>query len=379
MLQRKWIGPVLLIAGVVATGVALAAWKQASWQEASAAAASQPEPMESVVAAVAQEREHAQSTTSVGTVVALRSITLRNEVPGTVHRVALEPGRIVEPGTVLVALDVSVEEAELKAQQAQANLAKTLLARMQRMNESGAASAIELDNARAEHDVALAQVARLEAIIARKTIRAPFRARVGIADVHPGQYLNEGTQLTTLQGIDDGAYVDFTVAQQVAATLGKDDHVEIFAANELTPTAAAIVAIDARVDPATRNTVVRARIRNTEDAPSPGASVRVQGPVGAPVKAVAIPASALRKGPGGDHVFVLMQGEDGKTRAHERKVEVGALLADEVIISHGLAAGEKVAASGSFKLREAVLVAVSNAPTAAPAALAVANGTKGSL
>ena len=61
----------------------------------------------------------------------------------------------------------------------------------------------EVDQARAARDVAQAQVARTRAVIARKTIRAPFRARVGIADVHPGQYLNEGTQLTTLQGVDD--------------------------------------------------------------------------------------------------------------------------------------------------------------------------------
>ena len=86
-----------------------------------------------------------------------------------------------------------------------------------------------MDRARAERDVALAQIARTKAIIARKTIRAPFRARVGIADVHPGQYLNEGTQLTTLQGVDDAAHVDFTVAQQVAAGLREGEPSRCFA------------------------------------------------------------------------------------------------------------------------------------------------------
>jgi membrane fusion protein (multidrug efflux system) len=384
MLHRKWIGSVLLVLGVVATGAALAAWKQASLHDATAAASNQPEPLEAVAAAVVQERNHKRTTTAIGTVVALRSITLRNEVPGTVRHVALTPGRIVEPGTVLVALDVAVEEAELKAQQAQADLARTLLARMQRMNESGAASAIELDNARAEHDVALAQVARTKAIIARKTIRAPFRARVGISDVHPGQYLNEGSVLTTLQGVDQSAYVDFTVAQQVAAALHKNGTVDIFAGNEPRPTSAAIVAIDARVDSATRNAVVRAEVDSAAFAALPGASVRVLVPVESPRKAVAVPASALRKGPGGDHVFVLKEDESGKTRAHVRVVQVDTMAGDEVVVVKGLAAGERVAASGSFKLREAVLVAVTNAPAAvhAPAALAIdggANGTKGSF
>jgi len=373
MNRRNWIGSAVLITGVVATGAALAAWKQSSLEDADAASTHQPEPMESVIDAVAEVREHQQTATSIGTVVALRSITLRNEVPGTVRRVTLTPGQIVEAGTVLVAFDVSVEEAELEALQAQARLAETLLARMERMTERGAASVMELDNARAERDVALAQTARTRAIIARKTIRAPFRAHVGIADVHPGQYLNEGTQLTTLQGVDDVAYVDFTVAQQVAAGLRRNDRVDIFAASDATPTAAAIVAIDARVDPTTRNAIVRAKIRDAANAPAPGSSVRVLVPVGTVRTAVAIPASALRKGPGGDHVFVLAQDESGKTRAHLRQVQVDAMLGDEVVISHGLAAGERVAASGSFKLREAVLVAVtgnlkaiaSNAPAGA--------------
>ncbi len=356
--RRSLIGSSLLLLTIVALGAGLAAWKQESIQEANAASANQPEPMESVMVAVAQEREHGPTTTSIGTIVALRSITLRNEVPGTVRRVMLTPGQIVDAGTVLVALDVSVEEAELKAQQAQAELAETQLARMQRLSQRRAASEADFDAALAERDVALAQIARTKAIIARKTIRAPFRARVGISDVHPGQYLNEGTLLTTLQGVDEATYVDFTVAQHVASALRKGDSVDVSASGDSSPTAAEILAIDARVDPTTRNAVVRARIENADDAPAPGASVRVSVPVGPARIAVAVPASALRKGPGGDHVFVLAQDKEGNTRAHVRPVEVGAMLGDEVVIEEGLAAGEQVAASGSFKLRDAVLVAV---------------------
>ena len=233
---------------------------------------------------------------------------------------ALVPGQIVEPGALLVALDVSVEQAELKALEAQAELAETQLARMQRMNAQRAASQMELDQARAERDVALAQIARTKAIIARKTIRAPFRARVGISDVHPGQYLNEGTQLTTLQGVDDYAYVDFTVAQQVAAALHEGDNVEVFATSDASPTAAAIVAIDARVDPSTRNALVRARDRRCRAVRRTRRICARSGAGRASRKAVVIPASALRKGPDGDHVFVLAQDKHGKTRAHVRQV-----------------------------------------------------------
>lgn len=357
MKRRQYrIGSVVLPAMVLLAGVGLAAWKYDAIQEGQAASANQPEPMEAVTVAVAKQIEHRSTTTSIGTVLALRSITLQNELAGTVREVHLTPGQIVEAGTVLVALDVSVEEAELKAQEAQAALAKTVLDRRQNLNHEMATTQEEVDRARADLDVARAQIARTKAIIARKTIRAPFRSRVGIADVHPGQYLNEGTLLTTLQGIDHAAHVDFTVAQQVAADLREGEWVEVFA-GAAAPVTAKIIALDARIDPATRNAVVRARIEGA-NAPAPGSSVRVRVPVGVARKAVAIPVSALRKGPGGDQVFVIVHDKDGHARAHVQQVQSGAMLGDEVVIHAGLTAGEQVAASGSFKLREAALVSI---------------------
>ncbi len=178
---------------------------------------------------------------------------------------------------------------------------------------------------------------------------------MGISDVHPGQYLNEGTELTTLQGIDAAANVDFTVAQAVAAELHPGEPVAVFAADDPRPITARIVAVDARVDPATRNALVRARIAG--HAPAPGASVRVEVPVGAPTTVVAIPVSALRKGPAGDHVFLVVADSSGRTRAHVQPVRSGPVLDDEVVILSGLTPGQQVATSGSFKLREAVLVA----------------------
>jgi membrane fusion protein, multidrug efflux system len=362
--SRGWIASTLLIGIVLSTGVALAAWKYADIAESEAAAASQPEPMEVVTAAPATEREYRPTTTSVGTVLAMRSITLRNEIAGTVSRVSLTPGQIVEAGALLVALDVSVEEAELKAQSAEAALAQTTLDRLEKLKLHKAVAEEEVDQARAARDVAQAQIARTRAIIARKTIRAPFRARVGMADVHPGQYLNEGTELTTLQGVADAAHVDFTVAQRVASGLRVGDAVSVVAGDSARPIAAKIVAVDARVDPTTRNATVRARITDADRIPTPGASVRVLVPAGAEDTAVAVPVSALRKGPAGDHVFVIAADSAGKARAHVRPVRSGTVVADEVLVLEGLTAGEQVATSGSFKLREAVLVAVANDSTA---------------
>jgi membrane fusion protein (multidrug efflux system) len=365
MSRRSQIGSWLLLSVVAIVAVALSLWKSASLKAADRAAASQPEPMELVTATVAREAEYRPSTTSIGTVLALRSITLRNELAGTVQQVKLVPGQIVEPGDVLVTLDASVEQAELAAQEAEAALSKTTLDRLVRLREHQATSQEEVDQAQAARSVALAQMARTRAVIAKKVIRAPFRARVGLADVHRGQYLDEGTQLTTLQSVGDAVHVDFTVAQRAAAALRVGNTVDVFVGGDSGPTTAKIVALDARVDSTTRNALVRARIEHTETTPSPGASVRVRIPVGPPSRAVAVPVSALRKGPQGDHVFVLTADEKGKTRAHLRTVRSGTVLGDEVLILSGLEVGEQVATSGSFKLREGVLVAVADSAAAA--------------
>ena len=355
MSPRVPFGSAGIVLAVVFLGVGLAAWKYASLRAADVAAAQQTEPLESVTVAVARPLEYRRTTSSIGTVLAMQSITLRNELPGTVRQVALVAGQVVEAGTVLVALDVAVEEAELHAQEAQAALAESQLARIRRLRADGVAPEMDYDRAVAERDVALAQIARTKAVIERKTIRAPFRARVGIADVHPGQYLNEGTQLTTLQSVANDAHVDFAVPQDVAASLRVGDAVDVFGP-AASPVAATIVAVDARVDPATRNVLVRART-DAASAPAPGASVRVQVPVGPAVPAVAVPISALRKGPTGDHVFVIAEAGDGP-RAQLRRVQSAAATGDEVVIHEGIAAGERVAASGAFKLREGARVAI---------------------
>src|SRR5687768_8628444 len=356
---RSHLRSLTLVGVVLAAAVLLGAWKYSSIRGAEAASANQPEPTETVAAATAAARPHQEIATAIGTVLAPRSITLRNEVPGTVRSVGLRPGQVVNAGAVLVALDVSVETAELRAQEAQARLTQTSFERVERMTSRGAASAMELDNARAERDVALAQIARTRALIARKTIRAPFRARVGMSEVHRGQFLESGTQLTTLQGVEGAVHVDFAVSQSVAAGIRRGDSVRVITgATAAIP--ARVVAVDARVDPATRNAVVRAELPGLALLPAPGSSVRVHVPVGPTRDAVVVPVSALRKGPGGDHVFVIAAAKDGKTRAQLRLVTSGPVLGDEIVIVDGLAAGERVAASGSFKLRDAALVAVAD-------------------
>jgi len=362
MNRQSWIGSILLLGALAGIGAGLAAWKRSEIR-ASADSGGGYEPMEAITIAVAESRPYVRTTTAIGTVHALQSVRLRNELAGTVREVHLTPGEVVEQGTLLVLLDVSVETAEQQAQEAQVALAETMLGRVERALEKGGASEIDVDRARAERDVARAHLARTRAVIDRKTVRAPFRARVGMSDVHVGQYLNEGSELTTLQGVDEAVHIDFSVAQAVAVRLREGSEVEIAADDSAPVRRASIVAVDSRVDSATRNAWVRARL---DAAPglavlSPGAAVRVRVPIGDAAPAIVVPVSALRRGPAGDHVYVVAPDDQGVPRAHMRMVKGGPMLGDLVLIVEGLALGEQVAASGSFKLREGVKVAVAPA------------------
>ncbi|QDU66465.1 efflux RND transporter periplasmic adaptor subunit [Engelhardtia mirabilis] len=361
-----WIASLLLLAVIVGGGLGLTAWRRG--QMAAAAAVQQPEPVAVVTADLARILPYQRTSTAIGTVLALRSVTLRNEVAGTVVESRLEAGAIVEEGELLVALDVSVEQAELAALEARAALAATLLDRTERASASRGASQADVDRARTEREVADADVARTKAEIRRKTLRAPFRARIGLSDVHTGQYLDQGASLTTLQGADDAVHVDFSVPQDTAAGLLVGQQVSVVAGPTESLVEARIVAIDARVDRSTRNSLVRARIEGTPAAP--GSSVRVRVPLGPPRDVLTVPVSALRRSPAGDLVFVLVDDGQGATRAHERRVDAGAVLGDAVVIESGLVADERVAVIGSFKLYEGARVDVAQQSPAAGASAA---------
>ncbi len=362
---RKALGSLLLLASLAGAGLGIYLWKGALVANAATAAAQQQEMPIVVGAAPVRTSQHARTTTAIGTVRALRSITLRNELPGTVRNVALTAGAIVDQGALLVELDVAVETAQLHALQAEARLAESMLGRMERALQSQGASAADVDRARAQHDMAVANVQRLEALIEQKRLRAPFRARVGLVDLHLGQYLEPGTPITTLQGVDAAVHVDFAVPQEAAARLVVGQAVQVQKRGGEPVVAAQVVAVDARVDEATRNAWVRAELGG-ENLPQPGASVRVQVPIAAPAEVLVVPVSALRKSPAGDFVYVLAKDPQGALRARQRPVVGGPSLGDEVIVREGLQVGELVAAEGSFKLREGALVQVAGTAPQAP-------------
>lgn len=352
---------VILGAGAIA-GV-LGFYKYAEIEAATAAAAAAPEAAEAVEAARVRTGVWTASARAVGTVVALRQVEMRNELAGTVAEVAFASGDIVEAGQVLVRFDTRQEEASLAAAEAEARMARLTFERRDRLRGSQALSVHDLDRAREESAAASARVESLRIGIEKKTLVAPFRARVGLTDLQPGAYLDAGTRIVMLQGVDADAYVDFSLPQDAAAAIAPGATVTLAAPQIPGGTAAAtITADDASVDGSSRTVRFRATVTGLGEALRPGTFVDVVAVTSEPQPALFAPLTAVRRASFGQYVYVLAE-EDGKLRARQRIVRTGPVQGSDIAVAEGLAEGDLIAAAGSFKLREGILVQIGSPPT----------------
>ncbi len=368
-----WLVVVSGIAGVVG---GLGFYKYGQIRAAIAAAEAFPEPQESVEAVRVRHGEWTATARAVGTVVALRQVEIRNELAGTVVEVGFSSGDIVEAGQVLVRFDTRQEQASLAAVQAEAEMARLTFERRQKLKSSQAVSVQDLDTARQAFEASSARALNLQVGIEKKSIAAPFRARVGLTDLQPGAYLDAGTSIAMLQGVDDDAFVDFALPQDGAAVIRVGSSVMLAAPQIPGGTATAeIVADDASVDDVNRTVRFRALAKGLGEALRPGGFVDVIAAVAPPQPSLFVPLTAVRRAPYGQLVYVLAE-EQGQLRARQRIVKTGPVQGDDIAVLEGLAEGDLIAAAGSFKLREGLLVQV-GAPAAANAQPDADRGTTG--
>ncbi|WP_295555288.1 efflux RND transporter periplasmic adaptor subunit [uncultured Hyphomicrobium sp.] len=365
MLRRvsAWLAVILAIAGIAG---GLGYYKYNEIQAGIAASQATPEPVEAVLSVHARTGQWSATTRAIGSVVALRQVEIKNEIAGVIAEIGFKSGDVVEQGALLVQFDVRQENAALAATEAEARLAKLTLDRRENLRDSAAFNQQELDRAREDFAAATARAKTLAVIVDKKRITAPFRARVGITDWQPGAYLDIGTRIVTLQGMAADAYVDFSLPQDSAAVIRPGARVTLTgAAVPGGETTATIVAEDNSADGTNRAIRFRAVAKGFGEALRPGTFVDVTAITSPPQPTVLVPLASIRRSPNGQHVFVLVE-EQGKLRARARQVTTGAVQGDEIAVHKGVEAGELIAASGSFKLREGLLVDTSTAAAPAP-------------
>jgi membrane fusion protein (multidrug efflux system) len=360
-MTKSIVGSIILVLLVLVAGAGVGWFKYQSIQ----ASMNKPHPPEmpaAVVLGVVEPVSFRQSVTTVGTVLAPQSIELRTEVAGTIQNISIESGGIVKQGDELLKLDDNVEQAQLQGAEAMVKIAESTFRRTREAANARAVSELELDQAEAKLAQAKAEVARLEAVIRKKTLTAPFPARVGLCDLHLGQYLPEGTRITMLQGIEDFVHIDFSMPQRVADEVQVGESISLLDRDRTFH--AEIVAVDSQADRLTRSIMARARLSNPPPTMQPNDSVKVLVEYGTPVQAMVVPASSLRRSPTGSSVYVVRKDDQGSMRAHLVPVTPGGTRDSKVVVFQGLSVGQTIVADGSFKLHENALLVDSNAMAA---------------
>jgi len=326
-------------------------------------AAYQPPP-EAVTTVIAAAEQWPSTINAIGTMAAVRGVTVSADLPGIVDQILFESGDAVREGQTLAILDTRQEQAQMGAAEAQRVLARLNFNRMQELLDQRVISKAEYDSATAQSRETEARVGEIRAAIERKTIRAPFSGILGIRQVNKGQYLAGGDPVVALQSLNP-IYVNFGVPQQAIGQVRVGRTVRINT-ESLGNVAfdGRVTAIDSVVDATTRNIQVQATLANPDNKLRPGMFVQTEMVVGASLQVIALPASAISYAPYGDSVFIVSDMKDDKGHAYrgvrQQIVRLGPARGDQIAVVSGINAGDEIVTSGLFKLRNGAAVQVNN-------------------
>lgn len=333
-----------------------------------------PQPAVAVSTYDARTERWTSSGEAVGTFVAVNGTDVTTEAGGVVRSIEFDAGQPVAAGAVLVRLNTANEDATLKALQASAQLARVQADRWQKLSRDQLVSKDDAQQKLTAAATAQAQVEAQRALVAQKTIRAPFSGVLGIRKVNLGQYVAPGAAVVSLQQLDP-IYLDFSLPEQEIGKMVLGTRIR--ASVDALPGQVfegEVTAIEPQVDANTRNFKVQATLPNPDRAVRPGGFAKVGFDLGGARDVVVIPQTAVSFNPYGNAVFVVskvkrkpgekdMQGKPltgDKFVVTQRFVKTGATRGDLIAVTDGLKPGEQVVTSGLLKLRNDAEVTINN-------------------
>ena len=301
--------------------------------------------------------------TAVGDLAAVHQVNVTSDVSGRITDIMFTAGSTVKAGSPLIQLFDGPEQGDLASFKAQAIGAQLALDRAKQLAARQFGPQATADSAQATFDQANAGIAKTEAIISQKLVRAPFDGELGVRHVEVGQYLTAGTQIVTLTNLST-LYANFTVTEKDSGHLAVGQTVRI--AVDAYPGRGfegTINAIEPQIATDTRNIHVQATLDNPDHILKPGmfATTTVVLPDKPPV--VTVPETAVDYTLYGDSVYLLTEKkqDDGKTSltAVRTFVRTGNRVNGRTEILSGLKAGDRVVAVGQLKLQSGAAVAIS--------------------
>ena len=330
-----------------------------------------PQPPQTVSTVTAAVQEWQPQIEAVGSLRAVNGADLAFEVSGIVKELHFKSGDDVAAGDILLTLRADDDSAKLEALKATAALSEIVHQRDQEQFKIKAVSQATLDADGANLKNAKAQVAEQQAVVDKKTLRAPFAGHLGVRVVDIGQYISAGTAVVTLQALDP-IYADFFLPQQALNQIRLEQVVTIKI--DTYPNgdfAGTITAINPKVDPATRNVQVRATLKNPDRLLLPGMYASVNVAAGGKQRYLTLPQTAVTYNPYGETIYVVDdKGHDPQGRpqliARQVFVTAGLKRGDQVAILSGVEEGQTVVTAGQMKLRNGSPLVIDNTirPTA---------------
>ncbi|MFL6827759.1 MAG: efflux RND transporter periplasmic adaptor subunit [Bradyrhizobium sp.] len=328
--------------------------------------ASNKPPPASVTVAEAKTEVIPNLLSAVGDLAAVHQVNVTSDVSGRVTDIMFTGGSSVKAGNPLVQLFDGPEQADLANFKAQATVAQLSLDRAKQLASRQFGPQATVDQAQAAYDQANAGIARTQAIISQKLVRAPFDGELGVRHVEVGQYLTAGTQIVTLTDLSQ-LYANFTVTEKDSGQLkvGQTVRVAVDAYPGRT-FEGKINAIEPQIATETRNIRVQATLDNPDHILKPGmfATTTVVLPEKPPV--VTVPETAVDYTLYGDSVFLITEKKEdnGNTSltAVRTFVRTGNRVEGRTEITSGLKSGDRVVAVGQLKLQSGAAVAISTDP-----------------
>jgi len=308
-------------------------------------------PPDTVSTALVQSEKWQNELPAIGSIAAVQGVIVTTEIAGTVAEIHFESGSVVAKGDLLVKLDTSSEEAQLRALDSQVKLAAINLERSRKLRADNTIAQSELDNAEAALQQNQANADNIRATIAKKTIRAPFAGRLGIRQVNLGQFLDLGKPIVSLQSLQP-VYANFSLPQQNLGQLKTGLPVRV--TTDAYPGrnfAGIITTINPDLDEATRSVTLQATLDNADEALRPGMFARVSVLLPSDKDVLVIPLTAVLSAPFGDTVYVVEAGTNANLVARAQLIRTGVSRGDFITVEAGLKAGDKIVGAGLFRLR----------------------------
>ena len=304
--------------------------------------------------------------TAVGDLAAVHQVNVTSDVSGRITDIMFTAGSTVKAGSPLIQLFDGPEQGDLASFKAQATVGQLSLDRAKQLASRQFGPQATVDSAQAVYDQANAGIARTQAIISQKLVRAPFDGELGVRHVEVGQYLTAGTQIVTLTDLS-AVYANFTTTEKDRATLQVGQTVRVvvdaYPARKFEGT---ITTIEPQINTDTRTIRIQATIENPDHVLKPGMFATTTVVLPDKPAVVTVPETAVDYTLYGDSVYLITEkkADDGTTSltAVRTFVRTGDRIDGRVVITNGLKPGDRVVAVGQLKLQSGAAVAISADP-----------------